>query len=310
MSNAGSGTPKRGLGRGLAALLGEDAATLAPVLSDRATSGPERGGFQVPVEYLHPGRSQPRRRFEETQLESLAESVRVQGLLQPILVRPHPRKPGEYEIVAGERRWRAAQKAQLHEVPVLVRELTDGQALELALVENVQRQDLDPVEEAEGYRRLMEEFGHSQEALAKVIGKSRPHIANTLRLLNLPEAVKDLLRDGKLTAGHARALLGAEDPGVLAGEVVAKGLSVRETERLVASGREEKQRGQSRSRVNGRHASAKDADTLALETDLSGLLGLKVLIEPKGPGGTLALHYRDLDQLDDLLRRLNQPGAV
>lgn len=305
MSNAGSGSSKRGLGRGLAALLGEDAAALAPVLSGETATSGERG-FQVPVEYLHPGKAQPRRRFDETQLESLAESVRVQGLLQPILVRPHPRKPGEYEIVAGERRWRAAQKARLHEVPVLVRELNDGQALELALVENVQRQDLDPVEEAEGYRRLMEEFGHSQEELARTIGKSRPHIANTLRLLNLPEEVKELLRQGELSAGHARALLGVEEPAALAEQVIARGLSVRETERLVAAQKAGGASAGGRPRVSGSAPRAKDADTLALEADLADLLGMKVLIEPKGQGGTLALHYRDLEQLDELLRRLNQ----
>ena len=305
MSNAGSGSSKRGLGRGLAALLGEDAAALAPVLSGETATSGERG-FQVPVEYLHPGKAQPRRRFDETQLESLAESVRVQGLLQPILVRPHPRKPGEYEIVAGERRWRAAQKARLHEVPVLVRELDDGQALELALVENVQRQDLDPVEEAEGYRRLMEEFGHSQEELARTIGKSRPHIANTLRLLNLPEEVKELLRQGELSAGHARALLGVEEPAALAEQVIARGLSVRETERLVAAQKAGGASAGGRPRVSGSAPRAKDADTLALEADLADLLGMKVLIEPKGQGGTLALHYRDLEQLDELLRRLNQ----
>src|SRR5690625_1218093 len=305
MSNAGSGSSKRGLGRGLSVLLGEDAAALAPVLSGETATSGERG-FQVPVEYLHPGKAQPRRRFDETQLESLAESVRVQGLLQPILVRPHPRKPGEYEIVAGERRWRAAQKARLHEVPVLVRELNDGQALELALVENVQRQDLDPVEEAEGYRRLMEEFGHSQEELARTIGKSRPHIANTLRLLNLPEEVKELLRQGELSAGHARALLGVEEPAALAEQVIARGLSVRETERLVAAQKAGGAAAGGRPRVNGSATRAKDADTLALEADLADLLGMKVLIEPKGQGGTLALHYRDLEQLDELLRRLNQ----
>lgn len=304
MSKTGPTSPKRGLGRGLAALLGEDAASLAPVLEGGAGPGLERTAFQVPVEYLHPGKAQPRRNFEEAQLESLAESVRVQGLLQPILVRPHPKKPGEYEIVAGERRWRAAQRAQLHEVPIVVRELNDGEALELALVENVQRQDLDPLEEAEGYRRLMEEFSHSQEDLARLIGESRSHIANTLRLLNLPNSVKDLLSAGQLTAGHARALLGAEAPELLAEEVISKGLSVRETERLVAAAREAP--AGKRSRTSGKRAGAKDADTLALEANLGDLLGLKVSIDPRGQGGVLVLHYRDLEQLDDLIRRLNQ----
>jgi len=292
---------KRGLGRGLAALLGDEAADYAAL--DR-----QRSSKQVPIEQLHPGRVQPRRRFDEAALDSLADSVKAQGLLQPILVRRHPERPADFEIVAGERRWRAAQRAQLHEVPVVIRELDDAQALELALVENVQRQDLDAIEEAEGYRRLLEEFGHPQEELARLIGKSRPHIANTLRLLNLPDPVKELVREGKLSAGHARALLGAVEPETAARQVVSRGLSVRETEKLVAGERETP--AARRPRTGGGAgrggAPAKDADTLALERDLSALLGMKVSIELRGRGGVLTLHYDDLDQLDEVLRRLNQ----
>lgn len=310
MSDTSPTPTKRGLGRGLAALLGDES-------TDYAALDRQRSSKQVPIEQLHPGRVQPRRRFDEEALESLAESVRSQGLLQPLLVRRHPDRPAEYEIVAGERRWRAAQRAQLHEVPVVIRELSDAQALELALVENVQRQDLDAIEEAEGYRRLVEEFGHSQEELARLIGKSRPHIANTLRLLNLPEPVRDLVRDGKLTAGHARALLGVAEPAAMAEQVVRRGLSVRDTERLVAQARERPAAARPRASAGvaeagpARPASApaKDADTLALERDLSTLLGMKVSIELRGRGGVLALHYDDLDQLDEVLRRLNQDPA-
>lgn len=308
MSNSGTPASKRGLGRGLAALLGEDATTLTPTFGEKGETLAPPPGHRVPIEYLHPGRVQPRRRFDESQLDSLTDSVRAQGLLQPILVRPHPDRPGEYEIVAGERRWRAAQRAQLYEVPVLVRELSDVQALELALVENVQRQDLDAIEEAEGYRRLLEEFGHSQEELARLIGKSRPHIANTLRLLNLGDPVKDLVREGSLSAGHARALLGADNPEALAGEVVKRGLSVRETERLVAKGRDDNGAGRPR-RSQAAPRQDKDADTLALEQDLAALLGMKVTIDLRGQGGVLSLHYDDLDQLDEVLRRLNQDPA-
>lgn len=307
-----SESPKRtNLGRGLASLLGEAAGDYTDL--DR-----QRANKTVPIEHLHPSRVQPRRHFDEAALDSLADSIKAQGLLQAILVRRHPERPSEYEIIAGERRWRAAQRAQLHEVPILVRELDDGTALELAIVENVQRQDLDPVEEAEGYRRLIEEFSHSQEELSRLIGRSRPHIANTLRLLNLPDSVKERVGDGSLSAGHARALLSAEEPEKMAEEVVRRGLTVRETERLVS--RRKNPGGQSDS-VGGRRKTgasgpdkagvAKDADTLALERDLSGLLGLKVNIQLHGndEGGVLAVHYDTLDQLDDVLRRLNQTPA-
>ena len=242
---------RRGLGRGLSALLGEEG-------GEGATAEAPRNPRSVPVEMLHPGRYQPRRNFDAESQQALVESVRSQGILQPLLVRRHPELDGHFEIVAGERRWRAAQAAQLHEVPVLLRELADREALEIALVENVQRQDLNPLEEAEGYRRLIDEFSHTQEDLAHRVGKSRSHIANTLRLLTLPEDVRLLLQSGKITAGHARALLGIEDAGELAKEIVRRGMSVREAERAAkarALATEKK----------ASHPSHRDADTAALE---------------------------------------------
>lgn len=294
-----SEAPRRSnLGRGLAALLGEEG-------EDYASLDRMRSAKEVPVERLHPSRVQPRRTFTEEALESLAGSIREQGLLQPILVRRHPDRANDYEIIAGERRWRAAQRAQLHQVPVVIRELTDAQALEAALVENVQRQDLDAIEEADGYRRLIEEFGHSQEDLARLIGKSRPHIANTLRLLNLPEPVKESLRARTLTAGHARALLSAREPEALARQVVERGLSVRETERLAA----EAARTPRPNRPQRDATPSKDSDTLAIERDLAHVLGLKVSIDLKdGERGTITIHYETLDQLDDVLKRLNKAG--
>ncbi len=291
-----SDSPRRSnLGRGLAALLGEDG-------EDYASLDRMRSAKEVPIERLHTSRVQPRRTFSEEALDSLAESIREQGLLQPILVRRHPERANDYEIIAGERRWRAAQRAQLHQVPVVIRDLDDSQALEAALVENVQRQDLDAVEEAEGYRRLIDEFGHSQDDLARLIGKSRPHIANTLRLLNLPEPVKEELRARNLTAGHARALLSAREPEALAKQVLSRGLSVRETERLAA----EAAKTPRPSRVRAERP-AKDADTLAIERDLAQVLGLKVSIDLKdGERGTVTIHYDNLDQLDDVLKRLNK----
>ncbi|MDJ0937061.1 MAG: ParB/RepB/Spo0J family partition protein [Kiloniellales bacterium] len=285
------------LGRGLAALLGDET-------EDYTTLDRVRTSKQVPIEFLHPGRLQPRRYFDEESLGALAESIRENGLLQPILVRRNPEQPDTFEIVAGERRWRAAQIAQLHEVPIVIRELSDAETLQLAIIENVQREDLSPLEEADGYRQLMEEFSYTQEALASVIGKSRSHIANTLRLLNLSEPVRELLTEGKLTAGHARALLNAEAPESLAKKVVAKGLSVRETERLA-----------NRTKANGGAPKAartpveKDPNTVALERDLSALLGLKVSVTFRGSGGELTIHYHTLDQLDDVLHRLHQTPA-
>jgi len=283
------------LGRGLSALLGEDEDE--QVQLDRL-----RQSRALPVEQLTPGPFQPRRRFDPEDLRELSESVREQGVIQPILVRRAP-DGDTYHIIAGERRWRAAQMAQLHEVPVLVREFDDQTAMEIALVENVQRRDLTPLEEAEGYRRLIEEYAHSQEDIARAVGKSRSHIANTLRLLNLPDEVRVLLEDGQLTAGHARALLAAEDPAALAREVVTRKLNVRETERLVQ-----------REKAPPPAAAApkqKDADTRILEQDLSDRTGLVVAISHNSTSGagSVTLRYQNLDQLDLIVERLSAHGS-
>ncbi len=285
------------LGRGLAALFGEDS-------EDYAALDQVRAARTAPIEQLRPNPFQPRREFEPEAMQALSESIVANGILMPILVRRRPGHPDTLEIVAGERRWRAAQMARLHEVPVVIRELSDQQALAAAIVENVQREDLSAIEEAEGYRRLLDEFQHTQEVLAKAVGKSRSHIANTLRLLGLPEAVKDMVLHGELSAGHARALLGAEAPEALARKVVRRGLNVRQTEQLVRKFgpvRAETDAGTGR----GARKAAKDPDTLALERDLTALLGLKVNIEIRGKGGALTVHYQTLEQLDEVLRRLN-----
>lgn len=279
------------LGRGLGALLGE------PPGSPRPGFAGARAERQLPVEALVPNPYQPRRIFPDEDIDSLARSIRSQGMLQAILVRPDPMVPNRYQIVAGERRWRAAQKAQLHEVPVLVLQLSDRDVLQVALIENVQREDLNPLEEAEGYRKLVMDFGNSQEAVAEAVGKSRSHVANMVRLLGLPGPVKQMIDARKLTMGHGRALLGAEDPAALAQVVVARGLNVRQTERLVA-----------RSRAPARPAppEAKDPNTAALENDLSIRLGLEVKIRPRGEGGSLSITYKSLDQLDEVVRRLTR----
>ncbi|MEQ8814978.1 MAG: ParB/RepB/Spo0J family partition protein [Thalassobaculum sp.] len=286
------------LGRGLSALLGDEE-------EDQAQLDRLRQTRSLPVERLVPGPFQPRRRFDSDELAELAESIREQGVLQPVLVRRAA--DGEtYEIIAGERRWRAAQLAQLHEIPVLVREFDDRTAMEIALVENVQRRDLTALEEADGYQRLIEEYGHSQEDIGRAVGKSRSHVANTLRLLNLPEEVRSLLEDGQLTAGHARALLGQDDAAELAREVVTRRLNVRDTEKLVQRRRMEPAAARPRkSKAAGR--APKDADTLALERDLGIRLGLAVSIDHDAGsgGGELMVHYEDLDQLDMLIERLS-----
>ena len=282
-----------GLGRGLSALL-DDAADVA-VAPDKSTT-------TLPVAYLTPNPYQPRQRFDEEALAELTASIREKGLLQPILVRPVG-DTGSYEIVAGERRWRAAQTAGLHEVPVVIRALSDGQALELAIVENVQRRDLSPVEEARGYRRLMDEFSHTQEAVAEMVGRSRSHVANLLRLLGLPQPVLELIDGGGLSMGHARALIGADDPAGLARLVTAKGLSVRQTETMAQTAKTARSARPRQPRAQV----AKDADTRALERDLSAALGLSVDIRHKGQaGGTITFNYTTLDQLDDLCQRLFQ----
>jgi ParB family transcriptional regulator, chromosome partitioning protein len=278
--------PVRGLGRGLSALLGDDAT--APAAA--------RGERQVAIEHIHRSRFQPRRNFDPEQLNSLAESIRAQGVLQPLLVRPHPEKAGEFEIVAGERRWRAAQLARLSELPVVTREVSDRDALELALVENVQRQDLNPIEEGRGYLRLIEEFGHTQDDIARATGKSRPHIANTMRLLMLPEEVIAMVEDGRLTAGHARPLIGHDQALAIAEDVVKRGLSVRQVEGRLKPRPEHEA---------GARAPSADPNLRALERELESLLGLKARIEDLGrDGGSITFSYANLDQLDDFLKRL------
>jgi len=293
MGDDGKGTR---LGRGLSALLGE---------ADPDFAAPEaaRGLKQVPVEFLHPSPFQPRRHFDEDELENLAGSIREKGILQPIIVRPDPKRANGYEIVAGERRWRAAQRAQLHEVPVVVKDLDDGEMLEIAIIENVQRADLNAVEEAQGYQILMDKFGHTQEALSKLIAKSRSHVANTLRLLALPESIRAMLVDGRLSAGHGRALVAIEDAEALADRIVALQLSVRDTEALV---REHAGKAPAAARKPAA-AAPKDADTRALEDDLTNALGLRTAITDRGArGGEVKITYSNLEQLDEICRRLRR----
>lgn len=280
---------RRGLGRGLSALMAD--VHLAP------NETRKRPDLAVPIDRVRPNPGQPRRDFSQAALDDLAASIREKGILQPLIVRE--REGGHYEIVAGERRWRAAQLAQLHEVPVLVRDLDDTEVLEIAIIENIQRADLNAVEEALGYRQLMDKFGHTQERMAEALGKSRSHIANLLRLLQLPEEVQALLREGQLSAGHARALVTLPDPVAAARRVVVEGLSVRETERLAQA-----QAGGAKPRA-ARRTGEKDADTRALEQDLSAAIGLKVEIAHGADGsGQLSLRYRNLEDLDNLCRIL------
>ncbi len=283
-------TERKGLGRGLSALM----ADIGPLDAAR----PRRADQMVPIEKLHPNPDQPRRSFHAEPLQELARSIGEKGVLQPLIVRPDPNRPGDYQIVAGERRWRASQIAQLHEVPVIIREFDDTEVLEIAIIENIQRADLNPLEEAQGYRTLMERFGHTQDRLAQALSKSRSHVANLMRLLTLPDDVQTLVREGRLTAGHARALITADKPTDLARQVIERGLSVRDTERLAqtAAGRTPKTR---TSRLE------KDADTVAIERDLSAHLKMGVRIDHKGhDGGILSIRYRDLDQLDRLCQAL------
>ena len=279
---------ERGLGRGLGALLGEAAAAASP---------DEQGGDQtsLAIADLAPGPYQPRRQFDEVELQSLAASIREHGIMQPILVRADPHSPGAYQIVAGERRWRAAQIAQLHEVPVIIRAIDDRDALEMALIENVQREDLKPLEEADGYRRLIDEFGITQEQLSRAVGKSRSHVANTMRLLTLPEPVRKWLESGALSAGHARALLGAPEPVLLARQVTAKGLNVRQTEALVKQATNPPPRATRRT---------KSADVEQLEHDLTNVLGLRVSVADRGGSGEIKIAYKNLEQLDTVIERL------
>jgi ParB family chromosome partitioning protein len=278
----------RGLGRGLSALIGDETAA--------TRAEPTKVMRTIPVAFLRPNRFQPRKSFAQEELNDLANSIREKGVLQPILVRPVAGEANAFEIVAGERRWRAAQLAKLHDVPVVVREMSDGESLELAIIENVQRADLNAIEEAAAYHELMDRFGYTQEKLAQEVGKSRSHVANTLRLLKLPESVKAMIRDGRLSAGHARTLIGAADPEARAQAIVEAGLNVREAEAKA------KRKPDATPRV-----SSKDADTKALESSLTNILGLHVEIAHRGAkGGELKIAYKTLEQLDDVVARLTR----
>jgi len=293
-----SNKPKsRGLGRGLSALMADVNNDQVPT-NEEAPGAPRRPDATVPIEQVVPNPDQPRRSFTQNQLDELAQSIREKGIIQPLIVR---QKGEVYEIVAGERRWRAAQIAKLHEVPVLLRDYDDTEVLEVAIIENIQRADLNPVEEAAGYRQLMDRFGHTQEKLGEALGKSRSYIANLLRLLNLPEDVQEMLKEGKLSAGHARALITADNPSVLAARVVSGGLSVRETEKLA-----NETKGETKPAKKA-PPPEKDADTKALEGDLSAALKMRVTVshEPGTESGVLSIRYNTLEDLDDLCRMLS-----
>jgi ParB family transcriptional regulator, chromosome partitioning protein len=300
-----SQAPKpRGLGRGLSALLGDDevAATVSPALDARPPAPPNRTPFTLPTAHLRPGSSQPRTTFAG--LDELAQSLRQHGLLQPILVRPVHGDPNAYEIIAGERRWRAAQLAQLHDVPVVVRQLDELDSLQIALVENLQRADLSPIDEAAGYRRLIDQFNQTQEEIAETVGKSRSHVANMLRLLDLPADVQELVREDKLSAGHARTLLAFTDPAAMAERAIKEKLSVRDLERLAAG---EKAKARPGGKVAAK-AGQKTADTRALEKRIEEALGLKadLSLSGKGEQTVLTLEIRDYDQLDTVMERLTR----
>jgi ParB family chromosome partitioning protein len=281
------------LGRGLAALMGD-------VGEETKTTERARSQRRAPIEYLAPNPRNPRRHFSEEELDELAASIKERGIIQPIVVRPASGAADRFEIIAGERRWRAAQRAGLHQVPIVSIEATDAEALQLAVIENVQRTDLDPIEEAMGYEQLMSMFDRTQEDIAKIVGKSRSHIANTLRLLKLSDPIKALVHSGKLSAGHARMLVGQPNAEQIAEEIIARGLNVRQVEAMAR----EDGKAQARALKPKRSGTAKDADTVALEKRLSDTLGLQVSVDHRGEGGILHIHYRDLDQLDDVLRRL------
>lgn len=288
-------TPNRGLGRGLSSLMSD--------VSDRqeVVKSAKPIDQQIAIDKIYPNPDQPRRTFDDSALADLAASIAEKGIIQPLIVRENSSKTGTYEIVAGERRWRAAQRAKLHEVPVIVREFSDLEVLEVAIIENIQRADLNSIDEAAGYKQLMEKFGRTQEEMGIALGKSRSHIANMVRLLSLPDSVQALLADGRLTAGHARTLVGHPDADALAAEIVKKGLSVRATEKLAKAAKPTSAKRAAAS------AEPKDADTLQIEGDLSAQLRMKVKIDHSAgsENGKVTLHYRDLEQLDELLRLLS-----
>ena len=295
--------PRKGLGKGLSALLGGGSSAPTAVAATAPGAGAPRAASMVPIAQISSGRYQPRRVFDPDEIEALAQSVRNQGVLQPILVRRVSVDPPRYELIAGERRWRAAQAARLHEIPAVVKDLSDREALEAALVENIQRQDLSPLEEAEAFSRLAEEFGHTQEAIGQALGKSRAHVANTIRLLGLPDAVKDMLARREIDAGHARVLLTAADPLGLARRIVAEGLTVRQAEALAREARQ-----QPRGKAARRGGELRDADTRAMEKRLEEATGLKVALQHKrgGDTGSVTFRYSNLDQFDDLVQKLTR----
>ncbi|MDD9901560.1 MAG: ParB/RepB/Spo0J family partition protein [Alphaproteobacteria bacterium] len=306
---------KRGLGRGLDALFRDaraeetdfiPATRRAEEVAEKivATAAPQ-SQRRLPVDKLTPGKYQPRRRFDDAGLDQLAESIGVHGVLQPLLVRPIAN--GMHEIIAGERRWRAAQKAQVHDVPVVVQDLSDQDALEIGLIENLQREDLSPIEEAEGYTRLMQEFGHTQEMLASHLSKSRSHVANMMRLLKLPPPVRKLVETGVLSAGHGRALIGVSNAEEVAGVIIRRGLNVRQVEKLVQKTQTSSFSGKTSVKTGKKPKYVeKDVDTLALEEKMTALLGLPVTIDGKGAKGKLVIEYANLEQLDDVLERLSR----
>lgn len=290
-----SKTPSRGLGRGLSALMSD---VNAPIRDSAVTA--VGAGRTAPTDQIYPNPDQPRRTFDEKALEDLAASIAEKGVIQPLIVRARESSKGKFEIVAGERRWRAAQRARLHEVPIIIREFDDVEVLEVAIIENIQRADLNPVDEAAGYKQLMDKFGRTQEEMGKALGKSRSHIANSVRLLTLPSAVQDLLAAGQISAGHARALVGHPEAHGLAAMIAKKGLSVRDAERLAKQDKQDSPR-------RSAPAVTKDADTVQIEKDLAAQLGLKVAINHTAgkESGSIVLQYKDLEQLDDLLRILS-----
>lgn len=301
---------RRNLGRGLEALLGGDGDTTTSIgeagkkaASGRALSAEDEksGVLTLPIGDVRPGRYQPRRKFDEDELQALAASVAEKGVLQPILVRRHPDEGNAWELIAGERRWLAAQRAKLREIPAVVHDLSDRETLEVGIIENVQRQDLTPLEEAEGYKRLIDEFKYTQDDLSKIVGKSRSHVANTMRLLNLTDGVKKLVDSGELSAGHARTLLTSDNADAIARQIVEKGLSVRDAEKLAQ--KNNTPAGKRVPRATPRPVE-KDADTIALERDLEDRLGLTVSIDHQGNNGQVVIRYGSLEQLDDLLSKL------
>jgi ParB family chromosome partitioning protein len=289
-------TPTRGLGRGLSALMSD---VNTPLEAPKSALNPT--DQTLPTDQVYPNPDQPRRTFDDQAMDDLTASIAEKGIIQPLIVRRKPSENGSYEIVAGERRWRAAQRAQLHDVPVIIREFTDLEVLEVAIIENIQRSDLNAIDEAAGYKQLMEKFGRTQEDMGKALGKSRSHIANSVRLLTLPASVQSFLQNGTLSAGHARTLVGHPDADKLAAEIVKKGLSVRDAEKLAKTSKNPKKS------TNSERTVTKDADTVQIEKDLSAHLGLKVNIAhvTGRENGQVVLNYRDLEQLDDLLRLLS-----